>query len=152
MTSAEMVDRRAARVLLLDDAGRVLLFRAGDPARPESPRYWFTTGGGMDAGEAAADAAVRETFEETGLRLSPEDLTGPVWHEVVEFSFDGLSYRQSQEFFVARVHEWEVDTTGFVDAEVRSVDAHRWWAEEEIRSATETVYPACLADLLAKVR
>jgi hypothetical protein len=33
-------------VLLLDDAGRVLLFRGGDPAAPERGTWWITPGGG----------------------------------------------------------------------------------------------------------
>ncbi len=46
----ELIPRRAARVLLLDGAGRVLLLRGFDPAMPEH-RYWFTVGGGLDDGE-----------------------------------------------------------------------------------------------------
>src|SRR5688572_15916571 len=66
-----LVPRRAARVLLLDAADRVLLFRGCDPARP-AQRYWFTVGGGQDPGGTLTDCAVRELYEETGLRLVPE--------------------------------------------------------------------------------
>jgi 8-oxo-dGTP pyrophosphatase MutT (NUDIX family) len=151
MTSTEVVERRGARVLLIDDLGRVLLFRGHDPADPAGPAYWFTVGGGVDAGESDLDAAARETFEETGLSLQPDDFSGPVWHEVAEFPFDGRQYRQSQDFFVARTAQWAVDTRGFVDTEVRSVVEHRWWAVDELRDTSETVYPDCLADLLAGV-
>jgi len=50
------VQRYAARVLLLDEAGRVLLFRGGDPHRPEAGTWWFTPCGGLDAGETVEDA------------------------------------------------------------------------------------------------
>ncbi|TML29501.1 MAG: NUDIX domain-containing protein, partial [Actinobacteria bacterium] len=61
----EAIPRRASRVLVVDEAGRVLLFHGFDPARPEHG-YWFTVGGGLDPGESAVQGAVRELFEETG--------------------------------------------------------------------------------------
>ena len=48
--------RQAARVLLLDRAGRVLLFKGHDPARPELGSWWFTVGGGVDEGETVRQA------------------------------------------------------------------------------------------------
>src|ERR1700741_4782643 len=91
----ELIPRQAARVLLLDAAGRVLLLRGFDPAMP-AHRYWFTVGGGLDDGESMLDAAARELFEETGLRVSPDRLEGPVWHERTRFPFDGHWYVQEQ--------------------------------------------------------
>jgi 8-oxo-dGTP pyrophosphatase MutT (NUDIX family) len=146
-----VVERRGTRVLLLDGADRVLLFQGHDPADPAGPPYWFTVGGGVDEGESDLDAAIRETFEETGLRLSAADFAGPVWHEVAEFPFDGHHYRQSQDFYVARIDEWTVDTRGFVDTEVRSVLEHRWWSVDELRRTVDTVYPECLVELLSGV-
>ncbi|MBC7679310.1 MAG: NUDIX domain-containing protein, partial [Pseudorhodobacter sp.] len=68
MTDPVPVARTAARVLLLDGRDRVLLFRGGDPHLPERGTWWFTPGGGLDPGEQTVDGAVRELFEETGLR------------------------------------------------------------------------------------
>ncbi|MEV4542457.1 NUDIX hydrolase [Micromonospora echinaurantiaca] len=142
--------RRAARVLLVDAAGRVLLFAGFDPARPEH-RYWFTPGGGLDPGESPAVGAARELVEETGLRLTPEQLGEPVWRDTIEFTFDGVWYRQEQEFFLVRVPTWEVDTTGFSDVERASVDGHRWWPVDELVGAGERYYPADLPAVLARV-
>jgi 8-oxo-dGTP pyrophosphatase MutT (NUDIX family) len=141
--------RRAARVLLVDAAGRVLLFAGFDPARPEH-RYWFTPGGGLDPGESPADAAARELAEETGLRLAPAELGEPVWSETVEFPFDGVRYRQEQEFFLVRVPSWEVDTTGFNDIERASVSGHRWWSPAELAGTDERYYPVDLTAVLAR--
>src|SRR5699024_5779123 len=69
--------RRAARVLLLDDRDRLLLVRGHDVDDP-GRTWWFTLGGGIDPGESAREAAVREVQEETGLRIAEGDLTGPV--------------------------------------------------------------------------
>ncbi|WP_284327091.1 NUDIX domain-containing protein [Demequina litorisediminis] len=54
-----MIRREGARVLLLDDEGRLLVMRAHDSHRPERS-WWFTPGGGIEPGESAAEAAARE--------------------------------------------------------------------------------------------
>lgn len=142
--------RPAARVLLIDARDRVLLFRGCDPAQPDRASYWFTVGGGLDHGESDEQAAVREAYEETGLRLTTAELVGPVWDEVAEFRFEGRAYRQPQVFFVARVDAWEVDTAAFAAAEVRSINGHRWWSAAELDSTDEVFYPRNLAALLRR--
>ncbi len=142
--------RRAARVLLVDEADRVLLFRGSDPARP-GHRYWFTPGGGLDPDESSVAGAARELAEETGLRISPAELGEPVWSDVTEFPFDGVWYRQEQEFFLARIPQWEVDTAGFNEGERGSIDGWRWWGLAELAATTERYYPAELPALLAQL-
>jgi 8-oxo-dGTP pyrophosphatase MutT (NUDIX family) len=142
-----VIDRRAARVVLVDHADRTLLLRGGDPARP-GLRWWFTPGGGLNADETSAEAAARELFEETGLRVDPDHLGEPVWHQVTTFSYANREYRQDQEFYLLRVTEWQVDTAGF-DAEERvTIDEHRWWSAEELDATAETIFPENLAELL----
>jgi len=145
-----VIDRRAARVLLIDAAERTLLLRGGDPARPEQ-RWWFTPGGGLDEGETPAQGAARELAEETGLRVDPAELGAPVHHETTEFSYDTRQYRQTQDFFVLRVDEWQVDTAGFDADEQRTITEHRWWSAAEIDTSTEQIFPTGLADLLRRV-
>jgi 8-oxo-dGTP pyrophosphatase MutT (NUDIX family) len=142
-------DRPAARVLLVDAAGRTLLFRGGDPARP-GLRWWFTPGGGLADGETSVQGAARELFEETGLRVDPAALGEPIWHQVTEFTYNHRWYRQDQDFFLLRVPEWQVDTAGF-DADERAVvDDHRWWSADELEATDETVYPQELPVLLRR--
>lgn len=142
--------RSAARVILVDAAGRVLLFRGWDPTTPHL-RYWFTAGGGLHPGESSAEGAARELAEETGLRVAPAELGAPVWHEVTEFPFDGRRYRQEQDFFLLRVPTFEIDTTGFDPEERRSIDGHRWWTVAELAAADEPIYPTALVELLARL-
>ena len=69
-----------ATAIIVDDAtGRVLLQRRGDTGG------WFVIGGGIDPGETAAEAAVREAFEETGLRVEATRLSGVITSPVVEY-------------------------------------------------------------------
>ncbi|HEX6197339.1 MAG TPA: NUDIX domain-containing protein, partial [Jiangellaceae bacterium] len=57
-------ERDSARVVIVDGDRRVLLMRASKGERS----WWFTVGGGIGAGEDERTAAVREAYEETGLR------------------------------------------------------------------------------------
>ncbi|GGQ58122.1 NUDIX hydrolase [Couchioplanes azureus] len=143
------IDRRAARVLLVDATERVLLLHGGDPAQP-GRRWWFTPGGGLDEGETAAQGAARELFEETGLRADPAELGEPVHHEVTEFGYDGRRYRQNQHFFLHRVPAWEVDFAGFDADERRTITEHRWWTLAEIDASDAEIYPADLTGLLRR--
>jgi 8-oxo-dGTP pyrophosphatase MutT (NUDIX family) len=145
-----VLDRRAARVVLVDRADRTLLLRGGDPARP-GLRWWFTPGGGLNDGETPAEGAARELYEETGLRVAPEDLGEPFWHQVTRFSYDNRNYRQEQDFYLVRVPEWQVDTAGFDIEEQRTIDDHRWWTADELDATAETVYPENLADMLRRI-
>jgi 8-oxo-dGTP pyrophosphatase MutT (NUDIX family) len=144
------IPRRAARVILINRDGRVLMFRGLDPGRP-GLRYWFTVGGGIDDDEPPAVGAAREMREETGLDLAPESLGEPVWHELIEFPFDGRWYRQDQDFFLLRVDDWDVTYDGFDAIERDSIDGHRWWSVEELETTQEEFYPPELPALLHRL-
>ncbi len=150
MSGSDAIVRRAARVIVVDAMGRVLMLRGCDPARPEH-RYWMTVGGGLEHGESVTEAAARELGEETGVRLGPQDFGTPVWHDVTEFPFDGRWYRQEQDYFLVRVPSCEVDPSGFNEIERATVDAHRWWERADFAVATEPYYPRELPDLLDRL-
>lgn len=143
----DVIARRAGRVLVIDAGGRVLLLHGFDPAKPEEP-YWFTIGGGAQPGESLAEAAARELREETGIWARADELGEPVWHEVADFSFDGTSYRQEQDFFQLRIGSAVVLTDGLDDEEAAVIDGHRWWTVDELESSTEPFYPRELPRLL----
>jgi len=148
---ASPVPRLAARVLLLDDVGRVLLFRGGDPSAPERGTWWFTPGGGLDPGESRKQGAARELFEETGLRVHPESLGEPVLRRSVQFEFAGHCFDQDEEFFLVRGGPFEVDTAGFTELELASVVEHRWWTRADLAATAEKIFPDGLVALLERV-
>jgi 8-oxo-dGTP pyrophosphatase MutT (NUDIX family) len=142
-------DRRAARVLLVDDEGALLLLRGCDPARPEAGTWWFTPGGGIDAGETAEAAARREVLEETGFGIGS---VGPVVYErVAKFWFEGVDYRQSEQFFAVRCARFAIDDAGWSEVERRSLLGHRWWTHDELATTDATLHPPELARILREI-
>jgi 8-oxo-dGTP pyrophosphatase MutT (NUDIX family) len=145
----ERVVRRAARVLLIDEAERVLLIQGRDPAAPELGAWWITPGGGREGDESPEQAAVREVAEETGLRLAA--VQGPVWHRSTTFLFDGVLIEQHEDFFTARVPHFTATGAALTDLEQRATLGMRWWSVEEIDGTEERVFPENLTDLLRAV-
>jgi 8-oxo-dGTP pyrophosphatase MutT (NUDIX family) len=125
--------------------GRVLLFRGGDPARPEAGTWWVTPGGGVDAGETPADAAPRERLGETGLAGGDH---GPVrMHRTTKFEFNGVAYRQKEDYFLIEGPPFDVDTSRWSPLERASVVESRWWPIDELRTTAEVFYPEELVAL-----
>jgi 8-oxo-dGTP pyrophosphatase MutT (NUDIX family) len=137
--------RPTARLLVLDPAGRVLLFSAADPRG----RAWFTPGGGVHRGESLEAAAVRELAEETGHVRAEADI-GPVvatsaglWQ-----TGSGLVFFGADSFFLVRVAEPRVDTDGQEAFERSVITGHRWWTTGELRVTSDKIVPNGLADLV----
>ena len=147
MQQQEPIPRRAGRVLVIDPAGRVLLLHGFDPAKPGS-LHWITIGGGLDDGEGTAQAALRELWEEAGIKAAAGELAGPVWQRTTEFSFDGVRYRQEEVYYILRVGNVQVSLENLDDIERETVTGYRWWSREELAATTEAFFPAELPELL----
>jgi 8-oxo-dGTP pyrophosphatase MutT (NUDIX family) len=141
--------RHTARVILVDDRFRVLLFRGGDPGRPDAGTWWFTPGGEIEQGETATNAARRELAEETGLSL--EHLGPVVLERQIEHEFDGVVYDQTEVYFLVRTTAFELDTAGWTAVETATVVQHRWWTHDELRTTGETIFPEGLTTILDTV-
>ena len=149
MTETELPVRLAGRVIVLDPADRVLLFRYDDP--PPNGRHWATPGGGLETGEDYYAGARREFFEETGWDDVPVHRDA-VHHRELTMRAGGPSgriVRQHERFFLARVAV-ERRALGQVAAMHGSdgIAATRWWTLAELDCTDEAVWPKGLASLI----
>lgn len=117
---------RAAGLLLLAPSGRVLLLR-----RTDAGTLWSLPGGKIEEGEAAQDAARRETQEETGLGAAGDLIA---WTRRIK---DGVDFTT----FLARVPE------EFVPALSEEHDLYRWATVDEALSEPG-LHPGCRIALI----
>ncbi|MFK7789556.1 MAG: NUDIX hydrolase [Phycisphaeraceae bacterium] len=145
-----IIDRHAARVVLLDRHERILLFRCQEPG--EERAFWITPGGGLEGDETHEQAAKRELYEETGLAnvaLSP-----CIWQRSHTFPWLGKTYRQHERFFLVQIESHTVDIGAHTEDEKLALTEYRWWSTTDIKQATETFFApsrlgVCLDELLA---
>jgi 8-oxo-dGTP pyrophosphatase MutT (NUDIX family) len=148
MAAVKTPRRRSARVILADASQRVLLFRGHERITPDQG-FWFTPGGGVEDGEELRATAIREVHEETGLWLAEDELLGPVWVRRVTTTIEGDLWHGEEWFFLAELgSSVQVDTSGFTQLELDTIDQHRWWSVRELARSTEVIYPAEFAALL----
>jgi 8-oxo-dGTP pyrophosphatase MutT (NUDIX family) len=147
VTQAETVRRvrRAARVLVVDDAERVLLFRFRFGGR--SP-FWATPGGECDPGETFEAAARRELREETGLDLDPGCFFAERGNDFV--TAEGEPVTADERYFLVRVPACEIATDGHTDLEREIMLEHRWFTRAELAAWHETIFPPEILELLER--
>jgi len=124
---------------VIDEDGRILLIRRADNGK------WAMPGGALEVGETAAEGAVRETLEETGVECQGTDMIGvfdsrfcgsETAHHLYHFTF--LAVPVASDGFGNGSHKQEIlDVAWFTEARLpekidpghmtRIPEAYRVW-------------------------
>jgi 8-oxo-dGTP pyrophosphatase MutT (NUDIX family) len=125
-----------ARGVILDEQGRLLLIQRSDNHR------WAIPAGAMELGESMEECAIREVWEETGLRAT--SLTPFAFYSAYTYTNEwGHTYQQILMSF--RIHTWEGELQKVTD---ESVDAG-FFPLEDLPGPKSMIIDETLADLAA---
>ncbi|SIM46635.1 Putative MutT/NUDIX-like protein [Mycobacteroides abscessus subsp. abscessus] len=122
-----MMDTRPAAYVVIIEQGRMLLTHWTGERHPERAA-WTLPGGGMEVGETAEQAAIREAYEESGYRVALDGLLG----------VDSKYYEEghARTFHALRIlyRGYIVGGSEGVTAHDDSTDGVRWVPLEELPS------------------
>ena len=135
--------RRAARLLVIDDQERLLLFRFTFAGRRP---FWATAGGECDPGESFEDAARRELTEETGLVAEPGPVVAERGNDFV--TGHGEPVTADERFFRIRVPAGDIATGGHTDHEREIMRDYRWFTRAELVDWHEPIIPSDVLSLV----
>jgi 8-oxo-dGTP pyrophosphatase MutT (NUDIX family) len=133
--------RSAARLVVVDASGCVLLFRYA--RRVTGEPFWVTPGGGREGPETFAEAAVREATEELGI---PAAEVAPLWCDIVRYPSGRLQHEIHFE-----VQRADLDFENSLPARnAEGVLETRWWSLDELEKTSTLVFPTDLAGRLRR--
>ena len=136
--------RRAARIIVLSDQDRVLMFRFDVADRPP---FWVTAGGECEADETFEEAAKRELFEETGINADPGQQIARTTPQFV--TVEGEPIQADERYFLVRVADEAIDTAHHTELERKVMTQHRWFTLEELSDWDEALFPENLSSIIS---
>ncbi len=137
----QMLFRVRASALILNEHDELLMVLHNDPLMKET--WLMPPGGGLEAGENALEALVREVKEECGVTCQPEELL-----YVREYVSDNAQLHHLGMFFrgaLAKKHE-KVVAGNDPELEKQLIQECRFYSREELQNTTIDIYPEILKD------
>ncbi len=138
--------RRAARCVLLDRQGRILLIHAEDPLDPHKPPWLEIPGGGVGVGEDTGTAALRELHEETGI--GGVEMGPCVWVQQTAYTFAGYRFESDDFIHVGYCDGGIYNPQGLEAFEAAAFIGAKWWTLDDLVASVETTVPFRLREFL----
>jgi len=138
--------RHSIRILLFNQRDELLLMCANDPNTTELDgtyrgKFWFTIGGEIEKEESLEEAAVRELFEETGLKVDEVTFGPVVWWGDFELVLYGKPTLLKQKFIVARTKQTSVTLNHLTQEEKLVIQKLDWFSIKKMRQSSDIIYP-----------
>ena len=124
----------AAVIVLFNENNEILIVKRSE-AVESFTGYWCFPGGGADEGETAEECAIRETFEETSLKVKPDDL----------IYFYTLTKNDDKEIYFFIANKWK----GEVEIDWES-DEYQWIKASSLRDVKLLPTPDIMFQLLER--
>lgn len=150
------IERNSVKVLLLNDAKELLLIYADHPSTTtvdgiyHGP-FWLNVGGEIEQGETLQEAAIREVFEETGIRKEQVALGPVVWFGEFDLLLAGRLTRLKPRFIVAKTSETNVSFQNITKAEKTFMKKAAWFSLDQITNSSDIIYPIVLPQYLPDI-
>lgn len=140
--------RKSARLIIVDEQGRLLLFNYHD--EHQAP-FWATVGGELINEESYLEAAERELLEETGLKLNIGILLKER-NEIYAVARSVPACWQEKYYLIDCPNNPKLSIDGWSDEEKSTIQKWKWWSLNEMKNvASGTFKPEFLPELLKLV-
>ncbi len=151
-----MPTKNSIRVLLFNPQNEILLMKINDPSTKASNGqyygpFWALIGGGIEPGESLQEAAIREIYEETGIRDQEIKLGPVVWYGEFQLFQDGILNHLKQSFIVAQTQKVQMTLENLTLEEQNIVEKLAWFSFDQIKNCNEVIYPVALVDYLPAI-
>ena len=101
----------------------------------------------MEGEETFEAAAIRELWEETGIKVA--DVGAQIAQRQLVLQLQNGEYvNEDERYFRIRVADTQLSKSGWTENEVECMTAHHWWSRAELEQTKEQVWPENLIAML----